>query len=109
MSTWTPICDVADLRPNVGVAVQLPEGPFALFYMPDQHPNLYAVGHQDPFSKANVLGWGLLSEDDGEWSVASPLYKQRFSLTSGACVEDPTVSVPTLDVKIQGHQVLARR
>ena len=58
-------------------------------------------------SQANVLARGIVGDVDGEPVVASPLYKQHFSLKTGACLEEPGVSVPTYRVLVaDGHVFL---
>ena len=51
------------------------------------------MGNLDPFSRANVLSRGIVGDLKGELVVASPVYKQHFSLRTGQCVEDPDVRV----------------
>jgi nitrite reductase (NADH) small subunit len=38
--------------------------------------------------------------------VASPLYKQHFSLLTGRCIEDEAVSVPVYRAAVHGEDVL---
>jgi NAD(P)H-dependent nitrite reductase small subunit len=52
---------------------------------------VHAIGNHDPFSRANVLSRGIVGDLKGELVVASPVYKQHFSLASGRCLEDPSV------------------
>jgi nitrite reductase (NADH) small subunit len=37
--------------------------------------------------------------------VASPLHKQRFSLQTGRCLDDPEAGVETFDVRVAGEIV----
>jgi nitrite reductase (NADH) small subunit len=37
--------------------------------------------------------------------VASPVYKQHFSLATGQCIEDPGVRVPVFPVRLDGETV----
>ena len=62
-----------------------PKG-IALFYLPDQHPAIYALGHLDPVTQAPVIAHGLIGESQGEFYVASPLYKQQYRLRDGVHV-----------------------
>jgi nitrite reductase (NADH) small subunit len=39
-------------------------------------------------------------------TVASPLYKQHYSLTTGECLEDETISITTYQTKIENERVL---
>ncbi|KAA0876661.1 nitrite reductase small subunit NirD [Nitrincola tapanii] len=102
---WQEVCHLEDLVPGSGVALLLEEEGVALYYLPEHSPSVYALAHQDPFSGAEVLAYGLLCERDGRWSVAAPLYKQHFDLETGVCWEDESVSVRTWPVRIQGERV----
>ncbi|EGM68054.1 hypothetical protein SOHN41_03958 [Shewanella sp. HN-41] len=37
---------------------------------------------------------------DGELYVCSPLYKQHYRLTTGACLEDPQLRAQKVDIRI---------
>jgi nitrite reductase (NADH) small subunit len=78
----------------------------AVFYLPSENPQLYALGNWDPIGKANVLSRGIVGDLKGELVVASPLYKQHFVLATGVCLEDPEVSVPVYEVALDGDTVV---
>jgi len=40
--------------------------------------------------------------------VASPVYKQHFSLTTGQCLEDPAVMIDTFAVRIDQGTVMVQ-
>lgn len=106
---WEKICSLADLPLDAGVAALInqdtpQEQQIALFRHRDS-ADVYAIGNFDPFSEANVLARGILCSIDGELAVASPVLKEHFSLISGKCFEDETVSVPTYPTKIIDGQV----
>ena len=103
---WKAVCTVEDLVPESGIAVWTEDGPVAVFYLPHRLPALFAISHTDPFSGANVLARGITGDLKGEPVVASPLYKQHFSLVSGQCLEDEAVSVSTYPVLLDGDRVL---
>ncbi len=102
---WNIVCNVDDLVPESGIAVWTPEGPVAIFYLPHRLPALFAIGHTDPFSGANVLARGITGDLQGQPVVASPLYKQHFNMITGQCLEDPDVSVPAYRVLLDGNSV----
>lgn len=102
---WKKLCSKNDLVPNSGVAALHEDNQVALFYIPGYENEVYAISNHDPFSGANVLARGLIGDLQGEVMVASPLYKQHFSLKSGACLEDEDVSVPVWPVRLQGDDV----
>lgn len=103
---WKAVCTVDDLVPESGIAVWTADGPVAVFYLPHRLPALFAISHTDPFSGANVLARGITGDLKGESVVASPLYKQHFSLITGQCLEDDTVAVKTYPVLLDGDRVL---
>ncbi len=100
------LCTLDDLVPGSGVAARIGDQQLALFYLPLETPALYAIGNYDPIGGANVMSRGVVGDIGGELVVASPLYKQHFSLRSGACLEDPAHSVPTYRVELRDDQVL---
>ncbi|WP_225307373.1 nitrite reductase small subunit NirD [Nitrincola iocasae] len=104
-SEWIPVCQQSDLVAGAGVAVIIKGQPVAIFWLPGQQPECYALSHTDPFSGAEVLAHGLLCESEGIWSVASPIYKQHFRLDNGVCLEDSQVSINCWAVRFQGEQV----
>jgi nitrite reductase (NADH) small subunit len=48
-----------------------------------------AIDNLDPCSGASVLSRGLVGDADGVPTVASPMYKQRFDLRTGQCLDAP--------------------
>jgi nitrite reductase (NADH) small subunit len=102
---WIKICDKNDLIEHSGIAAVYKEQQIALFYIPDYQDEIFAIGNHDPFSGANVLARGLIGDLKGEPMVASPLYKQHFSLNTGACFEDEEIQVPVWPVRFQGESV----
>lgn len=104
MTRWIDVCAVDDLQPNSGVCALVEEQQVAIFYMPKEQA-VYAIHNYDPIGKANVLSRGLIGDINGEPVVASPLFKQHFSLVTGACLEDETVEVDAFDVRIADGRV----
>ena len=87
MTRWIDVCAVDELQPNSGVCALVEKQQVAIFYMPKEQA-VYAIHNYDPIGKANVLSRGLIGDINGEPVVASPLYKQHFSLVTGACLDD---------------------
>jgi nitrite reductase (NADH) small subunit len=96
------ICDLEDIVPDTGVCALVADEEVAVFRIEDQ---VYAVGNRDPFSGANVLSRGIVGDLKGELVVASPVYKQHFSLVTGLCIEDPSVSVPVYRARVEGGDI----
>jgi nitrite reductase (NADH) small subunit len=69
-----------------------------------QNDDVFAMDNFDPFSKANVISRGLLGSCDIDGQkvryVASPMYKQRFDLATGKCLDDERVSLRSYPVKV---------
>lgn len=103
---WQTLCKRDDLVVNSGVCALLGKEQVALYYLPTEDPPLYAISNRDPIGCANVLSRGIVGDIGGELVVASPLYKQHFSLESGRCLEDEAVHVPVYRVRLQDEDVL---
>ena len=96
------ICRLADIVPDTGVCALVGDEQVAIFRI---HNEVFAIGNRDPFSGANVLSRGIVGDLNGELVVASPVYKQHFSLLSGRCIEDPSVSVPVYRARVEGADI----
>jgi nitrite reductase (NADH) small subunit len=103
VTDWIPVCRLKDIVPNTGVCALVHGRQVAVFRVDDDQ--LFALEAYDPFSKANVLARGIVGDLKGELVVASPVYKQHFSLKSGQCLEDESVRVPVFPVRLEGHTV----
>jgi nitrite reductase (NADH) small subunit len=95
---WTPICALDRLPVERGVTALVRGHAVAVFLMADG--SLYAVGNHDPFSRATVLGRGIVGTRGEVPFVASPSSRRTFDLRSGACLDDPSVSVPSYAVRV---------
>ncbi|MGJ8582439.1 nitrite reductase (NAD(P)H) small subunit [Psychromonas sp. B3M02] len=103
-TTWTNICAANDLTPNAGICALYNEQQVAIFLC-KQTNNVYAVANYDPFGGANVLSRGLIGSTQDIIYVASPLYKQRFNLSTGECLDSPDHKLKTYNVRIENDQV----
>lgn len=84
---WQEICSLDDLVAYSGISARVNGVQIALFYVPDAEPSVYALDNWCPAANANVLAHGIVGDINGELVVASPLYKEHFSLTTGQCLE----------------------
>ncbi len=100
------VCDKADLIANSGVCALVDGEQIALFYLPDTDKEIYAISNWDPIGRANVLSRGITGDIGGQLVVASPLYKQHFSLETGACLEDDQARVKTYPVTLKHDKVV---
>lgn len=94
----TRVCRADELTPDRGVAALVDGTQVAIFLLGDGE--VLAIGNHDPFSGANVLSRGIVGSKGDTITVASPVYKQRFDLRTGRCLDDEQVSVPTYDARI---------
>lgn len=83
-TTWVPVCALAALTPERGVAALVAGRAVAVFRLDD---DVRAIDNLDPYAGASVLARGLVGRLDLEARpvryVASPLRKQRFDLDTG--------------------------
>jgi nitrite reductase (NADH) small subunit len=99
---WVCVAQLCDLEPNRGVAARIGTRQVAMFMCraagsPDE---LFAVDNLDPFSGAYVISRGIVGDRSGEWKVASPIYKQQFSLQTGVCFDDPSVVLDRFAIRV---------
>lgn len=98
---WVDVCALAEIFPNTGVCALVQDQQVAIYRVQvDGQDRIYALNNFDPFSKANVLSRGILGDRQGVLKVASPIYKQNFSLETGQCLDNEEVSVPTYAVQV---------
>lgn len=97
--TWTTVCAYGDLLPERGVAALVEGVQVAIFR--DYDGTLYAIGNQDPYTGAFVLSRGIVGSRGTAVTVASPLHKQVFDLSNGACLDDDTLAVPVYPVRLR--------
>ena len=106
VGAWVPVCGVERLVPDRGVAALVEGVPVAVFLL--STGALHAVDNVVPVSGASVLGRGLVGDAGGVPTVASPMYKQRFDLCSGRCLDDDTRQVRVHEVRRVGGVVEVR-
>jgi nitrite reductase (NADH) small subunit len=104
MAAWQAIGSVDDLQPDSGVCALVAGQQVAIFYMPKDN-KIYAIQNYDPIGKANVLSRGMIGDIKGEPVVASPLYKQHFSLLTGHCLEDYSFCLVVYDIRINNDNI----
>ena len=106
--TWTTVCELDALLPNIGVRALLGDRQVAVFKLSGSD-EIFAIDAFDPFSNAPVLSRGIVGDVKGRLVVASPIYKQHFDLKTGQCLEDDSVAVRTFAVRVVDGQVQVRR
>jgi nitrite reductase (NADH) small subunit len=108
MSEWTTICDHNSLINNTGICAKYNDQQVAIFYC-KRSENVYAVSNFDPIGKAQVMSRGIMGSTKGETYVASPLYKQRYNLSTGVCLDDASQTLTTFDVRIADNEVQLKK
>jgi nitrite reductase (NADH) large subunit len=102
---WRAICDLDEIYPETGVCASLDDQQVAVFRVDDR---VHAIDNWDPASGANVLSRGIVGDVGGELVVASPIYKQHYSLLTGRCLEEPAYSVRTHRCRVLDGKVWLR-
>ena len=103
---WVVVCGSDDLVANSGVCALVNEQQVALFKIGSANDDkIYAIHNWDPIGKANVLYRGLVGSVQDKTVVSSPLFKQRFCLSSGECVDDITYKVRVYPARVVDQQV----
>ncbi len=98
--TWTAVCPAARIAEYSGVAALLDGGvQVAIFRLPGDR--FFALSNWDPCSGAAVLSRGIVGDTGGVPVVASPIYKERFALETGRCLDAADVSVPVYEVRVR--------
>jgi nitrite reductase (NADH) small subunit len=101
---WTTICPLDRILPNTGVCALVNDRQIAVFRV-GEGEDVYAIENYDPFSKAYVLSRGIVGDRNGIPKVASPIYKQNFSLVTGECLDDATVKLQIFTARVTDGQV----
>jgi nitrite reductase (NADH) small subunit len=107
-NVWITLCQEADLVVGSGVCALLESAgqmqQVAIFREVADGP-VYVIGNYDPLGGANVLSRGIIGSIGDKLVVASPLYKQHYSLQDGQCLEDPSVCLPAWPARVVDGQV----
>jgi nitrite reductase (NADH) small subunit len=82
---WHPVCRLSDLLPERGAAALVDGEQVAVIRLLDDR--VLAVQNLDPFSGAHVMSRGIVGTRGAVPTLASPMYKQVFDLTTGRCLE----------------------
>ncbi len=100
---WVDVCALDRLVPGRGVCALVGPSQVAVYRVADDE--VYALSNYDPFSRAFVLSRGIVGSRGDRLKVASPVYKQSFDLRTGECMDDPSITVPTFEVRVEGGVV----
>ena len=103
---WTPICPYDRLVPERGVAALVEGRQVAIFRAYDGR--LYGLDNFDPLCGANVMARGIVGTRGDLPTVASPMHKQVYDLSSGRCLDASDVAVRTYSVRCRDGIVEVR-
>ncbi|MGZ9898725.1 nitrite reductase small subunit NirD [Shewanella gaetbuli] len=101
--SWVNVGDEKNLPQGTGIAAWVAGKAVAIFNLGKD--GLFALENTDPATGVGVLARGLICEMEGELCVASPIYKQHYSLTTGKCIEDANLQATPFEVKTEQGQV----
>ncbi|MGW4827126.1 nitrite reductase small subunit NirD [Amycolatopsis japonica] len=102
--TWTAVCAAGAVPEWSGVAALLDGGTqVAIFRLSGDR--WYGLSNVDPISGAAVLSRGIVGDAGGVPVVASPVYKERFDLRTGSCLDAEGFSVAAYRVRVTGGVV----
>jgi len=102
VARWSPVCPLTSIVTGTGVCALHDGRQVAVLRCEDA---VFAIDNRDPFSGAPVLSRGLIGDADGRLYVASPIYKQRFALDDGSCLDDEAVRLDVWRVRVAGGMV----
>ena len=102
---WMAIGKKCDLVAGAGVGARAGDRQLALFWLPELDNALFAISNFCPFSGVHIIARGIVGDIGGEPVVASPLYKQHFSLVDGRCLDTPEVALETWPMRFDGDEV----
>ena len=105
------VCELSDLAENSGVCALVGTVQIAIFTLSGDADNsmVYALSNWDPIGKANVMYRGILCSVADEPAICSPLYKQHYSLLTGACFEHDDKQLTVYPCTVHGNDVYVTR
>ena len=99
---WHRVCELAALPEQAGRSAWLEGRVLALFRLGSM--SMPWTGWT-PGRRCGAGAWPG-GDAGGEPVVASPLYKQRYALMDGRCLDDPALSVACWPVRLEGERGL---
>ena len=100
---WHDVCAIDAVLPGTGAAALIEGEQIAIVRTRDGH--FAALSNFDPFSEAFVIARGIVGDRAGVAKIASPIYKQSFSLETGECLDDPSVRLQVFPIRVHGGRV----
>lgn len=84
---WLEICRLADLEPEWGETALIDGAQVAVFRLWDDQ--VVVTSNSDPRTGSPVMARGIVGTRGGVPTIASPLYKEAYSLQTGECFSNP--------------------
>ncbi|HEX2673967.1 MAG TPA: nitrite reductase small subunit NirD [Polyangiaceae bacterium] len=100
---WRDVCAIDDVIPGTGAAALIDGIQIAIIRTRDGR--FAALSNFDPFSNAFVIARGIVGDRAGVPKIASPIYKQNFSLETGECLDDPSVRLAVYPVRVVSGRI----
>lgn len=104
---WTRVCSSDRLVSDRPVCALLDDVPIGI--VRTSFGELFGFVSIDPFSSANVLWRGVVGSIAGRPTISSPMFKQRFLLETGVCLDDASHSIEVVMVREQNGGIEVRR
>jgi len=104
VTTWYKAGKTTQFPIGAGATIKYGDKQIAVFYFLRQQ-KWYACQNLCPHKLENVLGRGLIGEQDGIPKVACPLHKKTFSLTTGENLNGDCPAVAVYPVRIEDDYV----
>lgn len=95
---WHRICPDSELEPMWGEAALIGSAQIAVVKLAEDQ--IYAVDHWDPVAQANVMARGIIGSKQGNPTLASPIHKQVYDLTTGECLSEDGPELGTYPVRV---------
>lgn len=95
---WYAVCRLRDLEDSWGEAALVNGQQLALFRVGTNR--VFAVSHVDPATRSHVMARGLVGSRGGTETIASPLHKEVYSLTTGECFGRPELHLGIYPVRV---------
>src|SRR3954468_17446550 len=100
---WREVCAIDDVLPGAGVAALLEGEQIAIIRT--RGDRFFPLSNFDPFSKAFVIARGIVGDRAGVAKIASPIFKQNFSLETGECLDDPSVRLQVFPIRVVSGRI----
>lgn len=95
------VCQLEDLEPLWGEAALADGVQVAVVRVPGDR--VFAVSQWDPFAQANVMSRGIIGTKGGRPTVASPIHKQVYDLSTGECLSEDGLSLEVFAVDVDAE------